>query len=96
MRVFPFAVTVLLMAPIAAACIHGYAGTGDCSGTVIDVGGLGLVYWVIVGDTPDEAWGYLESNGVPGLQRGGCGPFWGWGADPCQTDHPAGPDLTIY
>ncbi|HET6405356.1 MAG TPA: hypothetical protein VFH78_11980 [Candidatus Thermoplasmatota archaeon] len=41
---------------------------GDCSGEIITIG---PVYYVITGDTPDHAWGYLETNGEDGLQRGG-------------------------
>ena len=72
------------------------ADTGDCSyNEIIDVGGLGLVYYVITGDTPDAGWGYIESNGVAGLQRGGVAAH-GFGTDPCQTEDPAGPDFCFY
>lgn len=86
--------TLLAISPLVAACFASAPSLddeGDCSGQLIDI--VGLAYWVIVGDTPDDAWGYLETNGVPGLQRGGC--YHGiW--DTCQTTHPAGPDFLFY
>lgn len=51
--------------PVAAE--HG--DHGDCSGEIIDI--AGVAYYVITGETAIDAWGYLETNGEPGLQRGG-------------------------
>lgn len=75
------------------------ADTGYCEGQVIQIG-LGdatpfaTIYYVIVGDTPDQGWSYIESNEVAGLQRGGVDT---WPSiDPCQTDDPHGPDFVLY
>lgn len=87
------AVALLALAPVVAACFAGDddGSYGDCSGDVIEF--AGLVYYVITGDTPDEAWGYLETNGEPGLQRGGCGIHYG-NPDVCQESD--NPDLRWY
>lgn len=89
------AIVVCGLFAAAFAMSPAAADTGDCSGEVIDVGDLGLVYYVITGDTPDQGWGYLETNGVAGLQRGGVAAH-GFGTDPCQTEDPAGPDFCWY
>lgn len=89
------AIVVCGLFAAAFAMSPAAAETGDCSGELIDVGGLGLVYYVITGETPDNGWGYVESNGVAGLQRGGVA-LHGTNSDPCQTEDPAGPDLNFY
>lgn len=89
------AIVVCGLFAAAFAMSPAAADTGDCSfNEIIDVGDLGLVYYVIVGDTPDAAWGYVETNGVAGVQRGGVALH--GGVDPCQTEDPAGPDLNFY
>lgn len=84
------AAALLALAPVVAACFAGddHGEYGDCSGDVIEF--AGLVYYVITGNTPDQGWGYLETNGEPGLQRGGCGGvLLGSAWDPCQeSDYP--------
>ena len=55
------------LAPGPVLATHGYPA-GDCRGDVINI--ADTIWWIIVGDTPDRAFGYLEANGEPGLQRG--------------------------
>lgn len=87
------AVALVTLSPVAAACFMGddHGDHGDCSGDIISIGGL--VYYVITGNTPLDAWGYFETNGQTGLQRGGC-PFWAVAIDPCQESE--NPDLMWY
>lgn len=95
-------VTALVLLSLAIAPSAVSEHQEYCEGTLVQVGlgdatPLATIYWVIVGDTPDAAWGYFESNGVPGLQRGGFSGHGPLGAgDPCWTDDPAGPDFNFY
>lgn len=60
---------------------------GDCSHKeIID---LGAAYLIIVGDTVLDSWGYFETNGEPGVQRGGIA--WHGNDDPCQESE--NPDI---
>lgn len=78
------------LAVIGASFAPTGNAAGDCSSVeIIDVGGL--AYWVLVGDSIDEAWGYIETNGEDSVQRGGTA--WHGGADPCQQSNP---DLVFY
>lgn len=103
MRSFPtflvmlFVLTALVIAPPAAG------DDGDCHGDVITIG-LGdatpfaTTYYVVTGETPDQGYGYFESNGVSGLQRGGWINKWGpmTSIEVCWSDHPAGYDFWFY
>ena len=93
---------LVLLAAFFAAAAPFAAGYDVCDGDVIQVGlgdatPYGTVYYVIVGDTPDAGWGYLEDNGVAGLQRGGFSGYFPFSAaDPCWPDHGAWPDFNFY
>lgn len=74
--------------PAAAAC------DGMLFGTVVEVGGAAYVdVREVAGETYlYSIWIYVESNGTPGLQRGGSDPT---GApDSCQES--ANPDTLIF
>ena len=74
-----------------AADHNGQPGAhGNCSGDIIDIGGV--AYYVITGDTPIDAWGYLETNGEAGLQRGGIMVH--GNPDDCQESE--NPDFGFY
>lgn len=97
-----FAVALVSLAPIAAACfaLDSHGENGDCDGEIVTIGvgdatPMATIYYVVVGDTPDNAYGYIEVNGETGLQRGGCPPFWArWAYDPCQQSD--NPDIMWY
>lgn len=63
---------------------------GNCSGVMI-LEVPNVTYYVQTGSTPDNGWGYIETNGEDGLQRGGVA--WHGNPDPCQSSE--NPD-TIY
>lgn len=100
MRSFATMLTALLTSalfvgpPVAAAA-------NECAGEIITFG-LGdatpyaTIYYVIVGPTPDNAYGYLESNGAPGLQRGYFNDAPGIfnANDPCKESYD--PDVMWY
>lgn len=74
------AATLVAVAPVNAD--HA------CGADVIDLAGQG--YWVT--DTDGSQWGYLETNGESGLQRGGVAIH--GNPDSCQEY--GNPDLAFY
>lgn len=97
MRGFSTTLAVLVVLTSLAALPMASGGSfGDCSGDIIQLGlgdatPYGTVYHVIVGDTPLDAWSYIEINEEAGLQRGGLG----WGNnDNCQESE--NPDFMWY
>ncbi|HET6405354.1 MAG TPA: hypothetical protein VFH78_11970 [Candidatus Thermoplasmatota archaeon] len=83
-----------LVLPVAAACLGTAATSADaCAGDVTDLAGMGYV--VVMPNEPGHVYVYLESNGEPGLQRGGCGnPLLRSPPDVCQES--ANPDILLF
>lgn len=89
---------------VALAALNAFPTTngsphGPCTGPppalgIIPVGGL--VYVDDRGAQGNGIWIYRESNGIPGLQRGGNGLIVPGDRDLCYDDSATGPDQLIY
>lgn len=90
MRASSTLLAVLLVPSSLAIAAPAAADRDPCEGELITIG-LGdatpyaTFYYVITGDTPDEGWGYVETNDLAGLQRGPFNnlPFPSDVGDPC-------------
>jgi hypothetical protein len=76
---FVLVAALTLAAPARASCTVGGPGLG-----FVDIGGM-----VYIDHRGPEGgiWVYQESNGQPGLERGGCSPFVPDDCEPCWDGH---------
>jgi hypothetical protein len=95
----PFMIVMLsatLVVPFVAADAHGDCDAkGNIALGIVDIGGVAYIddRNYLLGN---GIWLYVESNGTPGLQRGGSSPIVPDDNENCFDDSETGPDLLIF
>lgn len=93
------ALAMAALAPITVAMTPGHAAPSRCSGALVEAGG----FYVVVESSdsnPLDLWIYQESNGIPGLQRGGSSNISNYSDEQCQQfdsdGQPLPPDTLVF